>query len=55
MPSRTPWTWSAAPAGKNGPGRRREREHRRWQQREARRNARADQSGEGAPYDYSSR
>ena len=34
-------------------GRRREREHRRWQQREARRNARADQSGEGAPYDYS--
>ena len=36
-------------------GRRREREHRRWQQREARRNARADQSGESAPYDYSSR
>ena len=36
-------------------GRRREREHRRWQQREARRNTRADQSGEGAPYDYSGR
>ena len=36
-------------------GRRREREHRRWQQREARRNARADQSGDGAPYDYSGR
>ena len=36
-------------------GRRREREHRRWQQREARRNTRADQSGDGAPYDYSGR